>query len=201
MKILTTLAVLSLLLLGCAAEQPTEVVSVQGMQLDFTLNDMVKRSDAVVVGVVSETLATTTIDGPAPPGKTPNHQEEFRNYRLSVDTTFYPAGLPASIALMTGPYPVSDNPNVFVEQDDIPELAVGEKVLLFLDRLDGPEYANSPTNNPPAGYSKANWYRPVTGSTFGKLTERDGRWEDTRSFTTISVQEVRAAIDKEKTGS
>lgn len=201
MKIVTTLAVLTLLLLGCAAEQPSRLVSVQGMQLDFTLNDMVKRSDAVVVGVVAASLATTTIDGPAPPGKTPNHQEEFRNYRLAVETTFYPANLPASIAVMTGPYPVSDNPNVFVEQDDIPELAVGEKVMLFLARLDGPEYANSPTNSPPTGYSKANWYRPVTGSTFGKLTERSGRWEDTRSFTTISVQEVQAAVADEKSGS
>ncbi len=200
MRTIIALAAVAVLLVGCSTQQPTGILTVHGLQLDWNLDEMVRRSDAVVVGQISEALGTTTIDGPAPPGEDARYDEEFHNYKLTVETSYHPASLPESIAVMTGPYPVSDDANLLVEHDQIPGFAVNDRVLVFLDSLDDLAYADGPTDTAPTGYTKATWYRVITGSRFSKLTERGSRWEDTRSFETVSVEAIREAVMDEKSG-
>ena len=177
------------------------VVRTEGLQPDWDLDTMVRRSDAVVVATVRETLDTSQYPGPSSGGETPKYNEEFRNHRLTIETAYHPASLSGDVAVMTGPYPVQSDPNISVAvQDQIPEFAVGDRVLVFLDSLDDPVYSDGPVKTAPDGYTKARYYRPIIGSYYGKLMVVGLHWSDTRSHKSVSENQVTEAVARQKGG-
>ena len=197
--------VLALALVGCSAaapsSEPTEsVVMVTGLMPDWTLDEMVRRSDAVVIGTLAEELGTKTYPGSAPPGESPKYNEKFKDFEFAVERTFYSAKkLPGSIVVLTGPQPVpADDHKRVAEDKDIPTFATKERVLLFLDGLDDAMYDEGPGTVVPARYTKGDYYFVIVAGNYGKLTERAGRWEDTRSHKTISVERIKETVQKVK---
>ncbi len=167
---------------------------------DWTLDEMIERSDAVVIGTVAEELAVKTHHGHAPPGKTPRYNREFKDYELTVERTFYSSEeLPGAIAVLTGPQVVSSNQNTRIaEIGDIPTFATKERVLLFLDGLDDPMYNEGPGVVVPDGYENGDYYFTIIAGNFGKLMEREGRWADTRSYKTVSVERIKETVEQVK---
>ena len=203
---------LSLAALGCSALVPTEagpdstdtansgksIVMTTGLQPDWNLDQMVKRSDAVVVGTVAEYLRSTEYAGPTPGGEDPEYNREYRDYRFTVETVYHPSSLPDTIVVMAGPYSVQSNPQILIhDTGEIPGFSVNDRVMLFLDSLDDPAYSTGPGQTPPDGYTKADYYRPITGSYFGKLTENGEQWSDTRSNKSVSANQVSEAVDRQ----
>ena len=203
---------LGVLGLGCAAFDATRdaadaadsgksVVRTQGLQPDWNLDAMVRRSDAVVVGTVEEVLGSNRYPGPSAGDDEPRYDREYRNYKLTIQTAYHPASLSGAIAVMTGPYPVQSNPNILVDDhSNIPDFAVNDRVLVFLDSLDDSVYSEGPGETAPDGYTKARYYRTITGSHYGKLTENGVQWSDTRSNKSVSANQVREAVTLQKGG-
>ncbi len=199
--------VLALALVGCSAaapsSEPTEsVVMVTGLMPDWNLDEMVRRSDAVVIGTLAEELGTKTYPGSAPPGESPKYNERFKDFEFTVESTFYSAKkLPDFIVVLTGPQSVpADDHKRVAEEKDIPTFAANERVLLFLDGLDDPMYNEGPGMEIPAGYVKGDYYFVIVAGNYGKLIERAGSWEDTRSHKTISVERIMESVQKVKGG-
>ena len=197
--------VLTLALVACSAaapsSEPTEsVVMVTSLMPDWNLDEMVRRSDAVVIGTLAEELGTRTYPGSAPPGESPKYQEEFKDFEFAVERTIYSAKkLPDSILVLTGPrsVPVDDHKKV-VEDKDIPTFAANDRVLLFLDGLDDAMYNEGPGMVVPTGYVKGDYYFVIVAGDYGKLTERAGSWEDTRNLKMISVERIMETVRKVK---
>ena len=149
--------VLAVLGMGCASSSATRdtadadksVVMVTGLQPDWTLDEMVRRSDAVVLGTVQESLGSNRHPGPAAGGDIAKYEREYRDFKLTIETAYHPSTLSGSIAggvghdqhpgpgrVMTGPYPVQSDPNIRIDtHSDIPHFAVNDRVLVFLDSL------------------------------------------------------------------
>ena len=200
--------VLVLALVGCSAaaapssESNESVLMVTGLMPDWDIDEMVRRSDAVVIGTLAEELGTKTYPGSAPPGESPKYQDQFKVFEFAVESTFYSANkLPDSIVVLTGPpaVPAGDYKKV-AEDKDIPAFAANERVLLFLDGLDDPMYNEGPGMEIPAGYVKGDYYFVIVAGLYGKLIERTGNWEDTRSAKTVSVERINESVQKVKGG-
>ncbi len=194
---------------GCNPVQPSapttinndkHTIFVDGLSPDWTLNEMVQRSDAIVSGTVSEALRTQTVDGPAPNGETPKYNEEHRDYKITVETPFYPSsGLPAEIAVMVAPFPVPSNDRYnIVGSGDIPTFSTGERVLIFLQSLDDEKFNQGPGTTAPNGFTKANYYRAIIAGKFAKLTPDGTDWSDTRSSDSVTESQIREAVTNEK---
>ena len=193
---------------GCAAPAGGEdldsgksVVQVRGLQPDWGVGEMVRRSDAVVVATVSGSLGSNRFPGPSADGDEAKYEREYRDYLLTVETAYYPASLSGSIAVMTGPYAVQSDPDILIDgHSDIPAFAVGDRVLVFLDSLDDSLYSEGAGKDAPDGYSKSQYYRTITGSHYGKVMESDGEWSDSRSARSLTLDEVRQAVQRHKGG-
>lgn len=201
--------VLAVLGMGCASSSATRdtadadksVVMVTGLQPDWTLDEMVRRSDAVVLGTVQESLGSNRHPGPAAGGDIAKYEREYRDFKLTIETAYHPSTLSGSIAVMTGPYPVQSDPNIRIDtHSDIPHFAVNDRVLVFLDSLNDPVYADGPGETAPDGYTKSTYYRPITSSNYGKLTESGVQWSDTRSNKSVSLNQVEQAVSRHKGG-
>lgn len=177
------------------------VVRVRGLQPDWNVDEMVRRSDAVVVATVAESLGSNRFPGPSADGDEAKYDREYRDYLLTVETAYYPASLSGSIAVMTGPYPVQSNPDILIDgHSDIPLFAVGDRVLVFLDSLDDSVPSEGPGKKAPDGYNKSRYYRTITGSHYGKVMEDGGEWSDSRSTRSLTLDEVRQAVQRHKGG-
>ena len=194
--------------LGCAVSDTSDttdagksVVRMTGLQPDWNIDEMVRRSDAVVVATVTESLGSNRYPGPSADGDEPKYDREYRDYKLTVETAYYPSALSGSIAVMTGPYPVQSNPDILIDgHSDIPHFAVNDRVLVFLDSLDDSVYSEGPGKTAPHGYNKAQYYRAITGSHYGKLVENGAQWSDSRSSKSVSANEVEEAVTRQKGG-
>lgn len=192
---------------GCSVIQPVtewrstqkSYVAISGFAPEWDLNEMVRRSDAVVIGTLTEDLGIKTRSGVAGGGESPKYNDQFRDYKLTLETVFYPSsGLPANLAVLTGPkrVAVSTTTQVVDHNEKKPEFELNERVLLFLQSLDQVVYEEGPGSTTPAGFAKSGYYRTITSRDYGKLVEAeiDGSWMDTRSFKTITEKQVREAV-------
>ena len=95
---------------GCsgagASEDPGEdriVVEVLGLLPSWNLEEMVARSDAIVIGRVSRELGSKEFPEPAGRGGEPRYAWRFLDYELEVETVLKPRSLQSEVlALMIG---------------------------------------------------------------------------------------------------
>ncbi len=169
---------------------------VGGLRPGWDVEEMVKQSDAVVIGVVSEGLGTKL----APGGNDdpPRFHYKFRDFAFTVEEVLYAerGELPDRIAIMTeaGITTTSADITVF-GGNDIPDFRVGERALVFLDNLDDPVYTAEGVGRPaPEGFTESSYFQVVIGARYSKLSPDDGQWRDSVSKEPLSRDELVAAI-------
>ena len=178
-----------------AAPEGKSGVWVAGLSPSWDVDEMVGRSDAIVVGVVSETLGTKQEAG----GREdpPRFYYEFKDFALEVEEVLYPAknDLPARIAILTEAGISAPGDAVTVSGlQDIPEFHIGERVLLFLDSLEDPVYASGVGRPIPEGFAASSYFQVVISSKYAKLKLEDGKWWDARSKSEFTADHLKKAI-------
>ena len=159
---------------------------------------MVKQSDAVVIGVVSEDLGAKLVPGGN--NDPPRYHYEFRDFAFTVEEVLYAerGELPDRIAIMTaaGITTTSSDITVF-GGNDIPDFQAGERVLVFLDSLDDPVYSAEGVGRPvPKGITESSYFQVVIGARYSKLSLDDGQWKDSVSNEPLRRDELVAAIEQ-----
>ncbi len=189
--------------LGCSTDhrhhaadlQENSTMWVGGIRPGWDVEGMVGQSDAIVVGVVSETLGgKREAGGRAEP---PRFYYEYIDFALTVEEVLHPANgqLPARIAVLTEAGISPGRGDIAVMgQNDIPDFQAGERVLLFLDSLEDPVYADGVGRPVPEGFRDSSYFQVVIGGNYAKLTARDGKWEDGRSRATFTPEQLTTAI-------
>ena len=199
------LAILSTAILGvgCSSDQPAAsegrvALYVGGLRPGWDVEEMVKQSDAVVIGVVSEGLGAKLVPGGN--DDPPRYHYEFRDFAFAVEEVLYAerGELPGRIAIMTeaGITTARADTKVF-GGNDIPDFQAGERVLVFLDSLDDPVYAVEGVGRPvPEGFAESSYFQVVIGARYSKLSPDDGQWKDSISKEALSREEIVAAIER-----
>ncbi len=178
-----------------AALQDGSTMWVGGLRPSWDVVEMVGQSDAIVVGIVSETLGgKREAGGREDP---PRFYYEYIDFALAVEEVLHPANgqLPARIAVLTEAGISPGRGDIAVmEQNDIPDFQTGERVLLFLDSLEDSVYAEGVGRPVPEGFRESSYFQVVIGGNFAKLTAQDGKWEDGRSRATFTPGQLNTAI-------
>ena len=184
---------------GSTVAEGDTVVRAFGLLPNWDVEDMVKRSDAVVIGMVSRDLGSkqeTEFNDP------PRFNYNFKDYELTVEEVIYSrADLPERIAILVedGLSAVDGSTVVsVVGMDDVPTLQADERMLLFLESLEGPKFSEGAARPVPKGFTESNYFRIVIGSLFAKLLPEGDKWKDTRSNQTFTIAQLRGAIDQHK---
>ena len=190
---------------GCSEDGQTDaptvsegetVVRTFGMLPSWDVEDMVKRSDAVVIAMLSRDLGTKQQPGVGDP---PKFNYKYKDYELTVEEVIYSKeNLPEQIAILVEDgISAVDAPTV-VGMDDIPVLQVDERMLLFLGSLEGPKFSEGAGRPVPKGFTESTYFQVIIGSQFAKLLPEGNKWKDTRSNQTFTVAQLRDAIDRHK---
>ena len=178
-----------------AAPEGKSGVWVSGLTPSWDVDEMVGRSDAIVVGVVAETLgAKQEAGGREDP---PRFYYDFKDFALEVEEVLYPAknDLPARIAILTEAGISAPGEAVTISGlQDIPEFQIGERVLLFLDSLEDPVYASGVGRPVPEGFAASSYFQVVISSKYAKLKLEDGKWGDDRSEAKFTAERLKKAI-------
>ena len=186
---------------GCSSDQPAapegkSALWVGGLRPGWDLEDMVKQSDAVVIGVVSDGLGTKL--EPGGNNDPPLYHYEFEDFAFTVEEVLYPENgeLPDRIAIMTEVGITTASTDLTVSGgNDIPEFQIGERVLVFLDSLDDPVYAAEGVGRPvPKGFTESSYFQVVIGARYSKLSPNEGKWKDAVSKKVLERDELVAAI-------
>ena len=159
--------------------------------------EMIGQSDAIVVGVVSEALATKQEAGGLE--DPPRFYYEFKDFALTVEEVLYPEKneLPARIAILAETGIASADAGVAVAPtNDLPQFNIGERVLVFLDSLEDPEYADGVGRPVPKGYAASDYFQVVISAKYGKLTLEDGEWKDDRSKEGFTAARLKKIIEE-----
>lgn len=210
--ILTTTALVSLALTGCSnAQLPTQdpiplvdgkrTVMIMGLLPEWDLEDMVQRSDAVAIGILEEELGTKTEPGGL--NDPPTYKHEFTDYKLTVETAFYPSTLPEQIAVLaeTGVTPGNDN-IVVMAHEGVPTFNVGERAILFMESLaDEEEFGDGASRPVPDGFTGDDYYIAIVGGVYGKIMRSGEKWEDSRTGESFTTHELTSAIAEIKKNS
>ena len=196
--------------LGCSAGQVAQpladsqvsegmIVMIDGLSPPWDLGDMVKQSDAIVMGSLETKLGTKTEPGGS--NDPSRFSYEFTDYEFKVDKTFYPKdGLPGTIAVLaeTGAVPVGEIGHVETN-DEVPAYAEDEEIVLFLVSLEDDQEHSQGVGRPvPEPFSAADYFRAVIGRDYGKMENNGKEWEDSRSGKTFTVSELERAVEEHK---
>ncbi|MFH0769246.1 MAG: hypothetical protein V1932_06745 [Chloroflexota bacterium] len=132
-------------------------VSVSGLMIRLTLDDLIEKSDAVVIGKVVDIFPSRQVDWE------PWDKMIITDVVIEVEHYLYGQSQSPYIAVMVRGGRVGDM-GMWVE--DEPVFNLGEEVVLFLYQMEA-------GIAPPEGFDHAGYFR-VTGSMQGKLGYRDG---------------------------
>ena len=172
-----------------------DFVMVSGLWPSWDVDEMIGQSDAIVVGVVSETLATKQEAGGLE--SPPQFYYEFKDFALDVEEVLYPEmhDLPSRIAFLAEIGISAPGDTVAVMgSDELPQFNIGERVLLFLDSLEDPVYADGVGRPVPAGFKASDYFQVVISSKYAKLEIEDGKWTDGRSREAFTADRLKEAI-------
>ncbi len=133
------------------------VTSSSGLMIRLTVDDLVEKSDAAVLGKVVDIFPARQVD------EAPWETMIITDVVIEVERYLYGQPQSAYIAVMVRGGRVGGTA-MWVE--DEPEFNLGEEVVLFLSRAQS-------EITPPDGFEAAEYYR-VTGAMQGKLGCRDG---------------------------
>ena len=173
-----------------------------GFRPSWDVEDMVKRSDAVVIAMISRDLGTKQQPEFNDP---PRFNYEYKDYELTVEEVIYSrANIPERIAILVeagvSAVPAVDGSIVeVVGMDDIPTLQANERMLLFLESLEDPKFSESPGRPVPKGFTESTYFQVIVGGLFAKLLPEGDKWKDTRSNQMFTIAQLRDAIDRGNT--
>ena len=188
---------------GCSADGRTatptvsegeRVMRVFGTRPTWDVEDMVKRSDAVVIGMISRDLGDKQQPGI---GEPPKLYYKHKDYELTVDEVLYSENdLPMQIAILVedGAFAVSGSRVVGVE--DLPTLRANERMLLFLESLEGPKFSEGVGRPVPEGFTESTYFQVIIGSKFAKLLPEGDEWKDARSNQKFTAEQLGNAIEQ-----
>jgi hypothetical protein len=182
---------------GCAAQEkaPPEVGEIR-LSPTWSVRETVERADAVVIGTLDANLGSK-----ATPGAQPYYLTLYTDYRLALEQVLYKPQGPASgniaILIRTGIVPTTPGSHVG-EIGGFPTFQTGERVLLFLARISQEQLRQQPGHFVPQGFTPDEYYRPLVSAVYGKLVPQGGDWKDSRSGKTVTLSELREAIDSVK---
>ncbi len=129
---------------------------------------------------------------------TPYIYYDYKDYKLTVEEALYPAGdLPVEIAVLV-PDGISAPNATALRPDDFPSFVEQEKMLLFLENLEGPKFGEGVARPVPKGFTEKTYYRAIVGAFYGKLSQDGDKWEDSRSGKTATLDQIRAALEQHK---
>lgn len=162
-------------------------VGVSQTRPGWDVEDMVKRSDAVVVGSFSADLGSKQ---KAWPGGSLNISFEFKDYLFSVEEVLYPEGaFPSKIAVLVEAG-ISSPDAAVIQPEGVPAFQQQERMLLFLESLEGPKFSEGAARPVPKGFSERTYYRAIVGSLYGKLLSEEDKWGDSRTGNTLTVDQI-----------
>ena len=187
---------------GCsgagASEGPGEeriVVEVLGLNPSWNLEEMVARSDAIVIGMVSRELGSKEFPEPAGRGEESRFAWRFLDYELEVETVLKPRSLQSDVlALMIGAGIVPAREGIDVTSNfEEAELAVGERILVFLEKIPDEESPGVPIVVP-SGFDRERYYLVILSSNYSKLVPEGDLWRDVRSSKVVSSQDIQQKV-------
>jgi hypothetical protein len=153
---------------------------------NWSLDEMVAHSDAVVVGTVVRKMGTKR----SPNGYSADYDYVFKDYELAVEQSVFPSGLPQRIAILTEAGIASNDSNLQVSRAvKGPEFEAGERVMVFLERVRS-EVLNETGHSIPEGFTQETYYRVIVSAGYGKLSPTRGVWKDSRSRQEVTISEV-----------
>ena len=190
---------------GCSADgQPAAptvsegetIVKTFGLLPSWDIEDMVKRSDAVVIGMISRDLGTKQEPGI---GEPPRFYYKYKDYELTVEEVLLSgADLPERIAILVEDGASTVEGSRVVGMDDIPTFQSNERMLLFLESLEDPKFSEGPGRPVPSGFTESTYFRVIIGSKFAKMLPEGDTWKDARSHQTFTMAQLRNTIDRNK---
>lgn len=187
------------LMLSCSSKEQTRT-TIHGSLPNWNLDEIVERSDAVVVAKVVREIGTKRI-----PGFGPGWDYVYKDYDLTVELAIYPASLPQPIAGLVEAGVASNDSTVRVSRPDgeLLEFRVGERVMLFLESLKGEKFENTAGRPIPRGFTKETYYQVIISAGYGKLLPVGAKWKDSRvpkevNFGEVTIAEVEQAVARVK---
>ena len=172
------------------------VMRIFGTRPAWDVEDMVKQSDAVVIAMLSRDLGSKQQPGIGDP---PTFNYKYKDYELTVEEVIYSReNLPKQIAVLVEDGLSAVDGSTVVGMDDIPALQVDERMLLFLESLEGPKFSEGVGRPVPKGFTEKTYFQVIIGSQFAKLLPEGDKWKDTHSNQTFTVAQLRDAIDRQK---
>ena len=190
---------------GCSADGRTaaptvsegeRVIKVFGARPSWDVEDMVKRSDAVVIGMISRDLGDKQQPGV---GEPPKLYYKYKDYEFTVEEVLHSEkDLPMQIAILVedGASAVGESRMVGVE--DLPTLLANERMLLFLESLEGPKFSEGVGRPVPKGFTESTYFQVIVGSKFAKLLPERDEWKDARSNQKFTAEKLENAIERHK---
>ena len=188
---------------GCSDSEVADVagpkdeiaVGVAQTRPSWDVEDMVKRSDAVVVGSFSADLGSKER---AWPGGQLNISFKFKDYQFEVEEVLYPKGnFPSEIAVLVEAG-ISASDAAVIQPEEVPAFQEQERMLLFLESLEGPEFSEGAGRPVPKGFSEQTYYRVIIGNLYGKLLPEEDEWDDSRTGKTLTVDQIADAVQRHK---
>ena len=156
---------------------------------------MVKRSDAVVIGKFVADLGDKQVGGGT---EDLGVASDFKDYEFIVEEALYPDDMGVKIALLvhTG---LSGPDGVFVSgAEELLDWQLDEKVLVFLENLEGKKYEGSAARPVPKGFTPKTYYRVILGGKYNKLVPDGDGWKDTTSRQKVSLDDIKESIEQQK---
>ena len=194
---------LAALSVGCSANGQTAaptvsedetVVRVFGTRPSWDVEDMVKRSDAVVVGMISRALGGKQEPGI---GEPPRLYYKYRDYEFAVEEALHSkADLPERIAILVEDGVSAVDGSRVIGMNDIPTLRANERMLLFLESLEGPKFSEGVGRPVPKGFTEKTYFQVIIGSQFAKLLPEGDEWKDARSNQKFTVERLANIINR-----
>ncbi len=172
-------------------------VHYQGFMPNWTLAEMVDRSDAIIIGTISRELSVKEIPIGSDDGRT--LASIVADYEVQVERTLHPSkgDFPSTIAVSTTG---GKRLGTFVAlSDDHPTYQKGERMLLFLERLPDRTYIEIPGFNIPQGFTQETYFNHLVSAKYGKLILIGEEWKDSRTGETLSVPAIEAAVYQAET--
>ncbi len=181
------------LVLAYQAPSPTQTFKYLGSMPNWDLDEMVQRSRAVVIGAFIRELGTKEIPLGEDDGET--LFSVVVDYEFQVDEALLPrgAGFPKRIAVSTNAAKRL-GPDIRLVSDSVPKYAIGERVLLFLERLPDDAYARIPQIVVPEGFTRDTYLNHLVSAKYGKLVQYGDEWYDSRTGASLSPAQIESAI-------
>lgn len=192
---------LALAVTACASQQEAPQqdtgprISERGSFPNWSVREMVERSDAVVIATLEVNLGSKGIPGAHM--ESVSYVRLFTDYKVAVEQVLYvrDGTTPKHLALLTHAGIVPTSPGSHVEEiEGFPAFQTGERVLLFLTRVSAEQLQLEPEHFVPRGFTLDEYYRPRVSALYGKLVPQGSNWKDSRTGKPVTMSEIQQAI-------